>query len=63
MKKVQEEEKRKGRKNNLKLDWDLIMNKIEELQVTQDEADKIKKAILHREGEHMRMMYISIVII
>jgi len=30
------------------------MNKIEELNVDDSQAEKIKKAILHREGEIMR---------
>jgi hypothetical protein len=32
------------------------MNKIDELKVTDEEVDKIKKAILHKEGENMRLM-------
>lgn len=37
------------------LDWDLIMSKIDELQISQEEADKIKKEILHKEGEYLRL--------
>jgi len=36
------------------LEWDIIMNKIEELKVDDNQAEKIKKAILHKEGEMLR---------
>ena len=36
------------------LEWDLIMNKIEELNVNDEQAGQIKKAILHKEGEMLR---------
>ncbi len=32
------------------------MNKIDELNVTEEEANKIKKEILHKEGEYLRQM-------
>ena len=59
MKKFQEEEKKKGQKYyilmvNINLEWDLIMNKIEELNVNDVQAGQIKKAILHKEGEMLR---------
>jgi hypothetical protein len=40
---------------NFKPDWDIIINKIEELKVTEEEASQIKKAILHKEGENLRI--------
>jgi len=39
---------------NIILEWDLIMNKIEELNVNETTAGQIKKAILHKEGEMLR---------
>lgn len=34
------------------------MNRIEELNLKEGESEKIKKAILHKEGEQMRKKYI-----
>jgi hypothetical protein len=31
------------------------MNRMQELNLREDETDKIKKAILHKEGEQMRL--------
>ena len=39
---------------NINLEWDFIMNKIEELNVNDAQAGQIKKAILHKEGEMLR---------
>jgi len=33
----------------------VITNKLEELNLKEGERDKIKKAILHKEGEQMRI--------
>ena len=37
-----------------KIEWDLIMNKIEDLNINDVQAGQIKKAILHKEGEMLR---------
>jgi hypothetical protein len=39
---------------NINLEWDLIMDKIEELNINDAEVGQIKKAILHKEGEMLR---------
>ena len=46
MKKEEETEKKK--------DWEKIMSKINELNLPEKEASKIKEEILHKEGENLR---------
>lgn len=53
MKRVKEEERKTGI-YFLISDWELIGKKIKELNMTEDEAEKIKKAILLKEGEHLK---------
>lgn len=54
MKKIQEDEKRKGI-ININIDWELITQKLNELQITDKEAENIKKAIQHKEAEYSRI--------
>ena len=59
MKKVIEDEKKKGKINLLHhlKDWELITKKIEELNVPEKTADEIKKSIFHKDAELSRLKY------
>ena len=46
LKKQEEEEKKK--------DWDAIISRMNELNIPEEEASKIKEEILHKEGENLR---------
>lgn len=39
------------------LEWDLIMKRMQELNIKEEGTEIIKKAILHKEGEQMRLKY------
>ena len=56
MKKIQEDEKRKGI-IDIHVDWELITQKLNELQISDKEAESIKKAIQHKEAEYSRIKY------
>jgi serine/threonine kinase 38 len=47
MKKIEEEEKTR--------DWDLFNDKLEELSLTKEEKEMIRKDVLHKEGEFLRL--------
>jgi serine/threonine kinase 38 len=47
MKKLEEDEKKK--------DWDLFNDKLDELNLTKEEKDMIRKDVLHKEGEFLRL--------
>lgn len=47
MKKMEEEEKRK--------DWDLFNEKLDELKLSKEEKEMIRKDVLHKEGEFLRL--------
>lgn len=47
MKKIEEEEKRK--------DWDLFNEKLDELKLSKEEKEMIRKDVLHKEGEFLRL--------
>lgn len=55
MKKVQEDEKRRGIFSIEIIDWELITQKLSELQISDKEAESIKKAIQHKEAEYSRI--------
>lgn len=57
MKKIQEDEKRKGTTTIYYVDWELITKKLNELQISDKEAESIKKAIQHKEAEYSRIKY------
>ena len=56
LKKQVEEEKKKGKKKiyNTKIDWEAIISRMNELNIPEEEASKIKEEILHKEGENLR---------
>ena len=59
LKKQEEVEKKKGKKNfiiyfNKNIDWDAIIQRMNELNIPEEEASKIKEEILHKEGENLR---------
>ena len=47
MKKMEEEDKKR--------DWDLFNEKLEELNLTKEEKEMIRKDVLHKEGEFLRL--------
>lgn len=47
MKKIEEEDKKR--------DWDLFNEKLEELNLTKEEKEMIRKDVLHKEGEFLRL--------
>ena len=59
LKKQEEVEKKKGKKKyisyfNKNIDWDAIIQRMNELNIPEEEASKIKEEILHKEGENLR---------
>ena len=55
LKKQEEVEKKKGKKKyisyfNKNIDWDAIIQRMNELNIPEEEASKIKEEILHKEG-------------
>jgi serine/threonine kinase 38 len=58
LKKQEEEEKKKGKKIKKIIlsiiDWDAIISRMNELNIPEEEATKIKEEILHKEGENLR---------
>ena len=65
LKKEEEQEKKKGKFKNInlynknkkfkkKIDWEEIMSRMNQLNLPEEEAAKIKEEILHKEGENLR---------
>jgi len=58
MKKVQEEDRRRGL-IIVRIDWDFLTKELKDMKVSDKEAENIKKAIHSKESEFARMKYYS----
>ncbi len=48
---------KKEKEAEIKKDWDVFNKKMEELNLSTKEKELIKKDVLHKEAEYMRMKY------
>jgi hypothetical protein len=55
MKKLKEEEKKKGKLRVYNLEWEFFNQKLEETALSNKEKELIKKDVLHKEAEHLRL--------